>query len=95
MNQESVLSTSGAQANSVPGPVVGHIDLRISWGEFGNMYLRFAKSGETKVVAELQSEVAKAFASAEAMHMVLGSLTSEQQSIVSQTITAELTKMGY
>ena len=42
------------------------IDITPTWGEFGNIYRRFAETGETKAVRELRSELAKAMAAAQA-----------------------------
>ncbi|CAJ9891875.1 Uncharacterised protein [Burkholderia pseudomallei] len=71
------------------------INLTPTWGEWANIYRRFAESGETKAVHELRADFAKAMAAAQALQAITGSLTDEQASIVSKTMTTELTKQGF
>lgn len=71
------------------------INLTPTWGEWANIYRRFAESGETKAVRELRADFAKAMAAAQALQAITGSLTDEQASIVSKAMTTELTKQGF
>ncbi|MFT3758291.1 hypothetical protein [Thauera sp.] len=72
-----------------------YIDMKPTWGEWANIYRRFAESGETRAVRELRSDFAKAMAAAQAMQAIAGTLSNEQANIVAKTITAELTKQGF
>lgn len=71
------------------------IDMTPTWGEIGVLYVRLAESREVKAVREMRSDVARAFAAAEALKMIQASLTEAQSAIVSKTRTAELAKQGY
>jgi hypothetical protein len=71
------------------------IDITPTWGEFGNIYRRFAETGETKAVRELRSELAKAMAAAQALNAIRATLTDAQAETVSKAVTAELAKQGY
>lgn len=71
------------------------IDITPTWGEMMQQYIRFAESGEKRVVRELRSEVAKAAAAAQALHEILSSLTDEQAATVSVVMVRELGKMGF
>ncbi|RBB38899.1 hypothetical protein DPV79_16095 [Burkholderia reimsis] len=71
------------------------IDMTPTWGEVGNIYTRCAESGETKAVRGMRSEVAKAFAAAEAFSAIRNTLTEEQRAIASRVLTEELTKQGF
>lgn len=67
-----------------------------TWGDFGNLYTHLAESCDEGVwVIQMRPEVAKAMASAEALKAITGTLTDEQQAIVSRTMAAELAKQGY
>lgn len=71
------------------------IDLTPTWGEMGNLYARLAESGERDAAKALRSEVARAFAAAQALKAITASLTNDQKSIVAKTLTDELSKQGY
>ena len=71
------------------------IDITPTWGEFGNIYRRFAETGETKAVRELRSELSKAMAAAQALNAIRATLTDAQAETVSKAVTAELAKQGY
>lgn len=71
------------------------IDITPTWGEWGNIYSRFAECGETKAVRELRADFARAMAAAQALKAITDTLTEEQQATVSKAMTAELTKQGY
>ncbi|WP_312462719.1 hypothetical protein [Comamonas sp.] len=71
------------------------IDFTPTWGEWANMFRRFAETGETRAVRELRADLAKAMAAAQALHEIRSTLTEEQAKTVSQTIAAELTKQGF
>lgn len=71
------------------------IDMTPSWGEVGLIAKRLAYSSEFKAMEALWPEVARAFASAEALNAVLPSLTSEQLDKVFQVMQAELHKQGH
>lgn len=71
------------------------IDLTPSWGELGLLVKRLAFSAEDKALRHIWPEAAKAFASAQALTNVMGSLTEAQRAIVAQTMYDELVKQGY
>jgi hypothetical protein len=71
------------------------IDLTPTWGEWGNIYRSLAESGERHAVKHLASDLARALAAAQALQVVTGTLTDEQNRIVAQTMAAELSKQGH
>ena len=71
------------------------IDMTLTYGEFGFLYVRLAESRELKAIREMRPDVARAFAAAEALKMIQASLTEAQSAIVAKTLTAELAKQGY
>lgn len=71
------------------------INLTPTWGEWGNVYRRFAESGERKAIVALREDFARAMASTQALQSILHTLTDEQQAIVSRTMTDELSKQGF
>ncbi|OIQ72192.1 hypothetical protein GALL_461880 [mine drainage metagenome] len=71
------------------------IDLTPSWGEWGNLYRRFAESGEAKAIKMLRPDFAKAMASAEAFKAIQKTLSDEQQKIVADVLARELGKQGH
>ena len=71
------------------------IDMTPTWGEWANIYRRFAELGEAKAVCELRGDFAKAMAAAQALQAITGTLSDEQASIVAKTMTTELMKQGF
>lgn len=71
------------------------INITPTWGEWGNVYRRFAESGERKAIVALREDFARAMASTQALQSILHTLTDEQQAIVSRTMTDELSKQGF
>lgn len=71
------------------------IDLTPTWGEWANIYRRFAESGEAAALKHLAPDLARMAASCEALKQISSTLTDEQQKVVSNTITTELTKQGF
>lgn len=71
------------------------INITPTWGEWGNVYRRFAESGERKAIVALREDFARAMASTQALQSILHTLTDEQQTIVSRTMTDELSKQGF
>lgn len=71
------------------------IDITPTWGSIGALYVRLAESQEVKAISGMRSDVAHAFASAEALKAIMPTLTTEQRAIMSRTLTAELAKQGY
>lgn len=74
---------------------VNTIDITPTWGEWANIYCRFAETGETKAVRELRADFAKVAAAAQALNAIRATFTDEQAAIVSKTVTAELEKQDY
>lgn len=71
------------------------IDITPTWGEWANIYRRFAESGETRAVRELRADFAKAMAAAAALNAIRSTFTDEQAETVSKTVVAELSKQGF
>lgn len=71
------------------------IDITPTWGNIGALYVRLAESQEVKAIRGMRADVARAFASAEALKAIMSTLNDEQRAIMARTLTAELTKQGY
>lgn len=71
------------------------IDLTPTWGEIGHIYARLAASGETKALASMQSEAARAFAAAQALQAIQSRLPDELLREAYRVIDAEMTKQGF
>jgi hypothetical protein len=70
------------------------IDMTPTWGEWGNVYRRFAE-GDAGIAAlrPLANDFAKAMAACQALSSI--DLTDEQQAIVNRVMRAELVKQGF
>ncbi|WP_321809038.1 hypothetical protein [Burkholderia sp. BCC1993] len=71
------------------------IDITPTWGNIGALYVRLAESQEVKAIRGMRSDVARAFASAEALKAIMSTLNDDQRAIMARTLTAELAKQGY
>ena len=71
------------------------INLTPTWGEWGNVYRRFAESGERKAIVALREDFARAMASTQALQNILHTLSDAQQVKVEQTMAEELAKQGF
>lgn len=71
------------------------IDFTPTWGEWANMYRRFAENSQGNACRELRPDFANAMAAAQALKEIRATLTAEQAESVSKTIAAELKKQGY
>ena len=71
------------------------IDMTPSWGELGLLVKRLAFSAEDKALRHIWPEVAKAFASAQALSNLMQGLSEEQRAIVAKAMYDELVKQGY
>ena len=71
------------------------VDLTPTWGEWGNIYRRFAESGETKAIRHLSEDFARAMASTEAVNKLLRTFTDEQRIIYEKTMVEEMRKQGF
>lgn len=74
---------------------VGVIDLTPTWGEWGNLYTRFAESGETAAVAPLRRDAARCFASTEALKAIVDDLPAELRARLEAVYTVEMGKQGF
>ena len=74
---------------------VGVIDLTPTWGEWGNLYTRFAESGETAAVAPLRRDAARCFASTEALKAIVDDLPEELRARLEAVYTVEMSKQGF
>ena len=63
----------------MPTPTPETIDMTPTWGEIGQLMIRLALSKETKAFKAGQSEVARAFAMAQAYTVLYNELTPEQR----------------
>lgn len=70
------------------------IDLTPTWGEVGNIYVRFAESGERNAARAMRADVAKAFAFAEAFKAMLPKLSPELRETAQTIVATELRKQG-
>lgn len=70
------------------------IDLTPTWGEIGNVYTRLAASNEQKALEGMKSEVARAFAAAEALQQIQQHLPDDLREIACKVMAAELAKQG-
>jgi hypothetical protein len=66
-----------------------------TWGQWGNIFYRFAVSGERKAIEALRPDFAKALSAAQALHAIQASLSEEQAEIAQKTIHAEMAKQGF
>ena len=70
------------------------IDLTPTWGEFGNIYIRLAETGERKACGHLKKDAQNAFAAAAAYSTIAKLFTPEQLILAAQVVNEELVKMG-
>lgn len=70
------------------------IDMTPTWGEWGNVFLRFVESSELKAAKTLFPDAKKAFAAAQALQSIMETLTPEQHEQVRTTMATELAKQG-
>ncbi|HBP5913472.1 TPA: hypothetical protein NI803_004623 [Pseudomonas aeruginosa] len=71
------------------------IDLTPTWGEIGLMYARLAESGEVAAIREMRSEIARAFAAAQALQAIQSSLPDDLNETACKVVTEELAKQGF
>ncbi|HBN8448280.1 TPA: hypothetical protein ACPWIG_005189 [Pseudomonas aeruginosa] len=71
------------------------IDLTPTWGEIGLMYARLAESGEVAAIREMRSEIARAFAAAQALQAIQSSLPDDLNEAACKVVTEELAKQGF
>lgn len=71
------------------------IDLTPTWGEIGNLYARLAVSNEQKAMEAMRSEVARAFAAAEALQQIQKLLPADLRETAFKVIEVEMTKQGF
>lgn len=72
------------------------IDLTPTWGEIGTLVMRLAMSGETKALAAMKNDVAKAFASAQALRTLheSGLVTPQMNAVITGVLATEMHKQG-
>ncbi|ERZ09678.1 hypothetical protein [Pseudomonas aeruginosa] len=71
------------------------IDLTPTWGEIGLMYARLAESGELAAIREMRSEIARAFAAAQALQAIQSKLPDDLNETACKVVTEELAKQGF
>lgn len=71
------------------------IDLTPTWGEIGNMYTRLAESKEVKAIQGMRSEVARAFAAAQALQTIQSQLPDELNELACKVVADEMKKQGF
>ncbi|EIJ6113779.1 hypothetical protein LJJ21_004742 [Salmonella enterica] len=71
------------------------IDLTPTWGEIGNLYAQLAESGETKAIAAMRSEIARAFAASQALTAIKDDLPAELWARACSVIAEEMAKQGF
>ncbi len=70
------------------------IDMRPTWGEWGNIFYRIAWGGPGDALEKLHPDMAKAFAFAEALGVIWDTLSEEQALKAEAVMEAELQKQG-
>jgi len=73
---------------------VGTIDLTPTWGEIGNIVIRLMLTGETGALEHMRTEVARAFAAAEALQKIQAQLPDDLSELACKVMAAELAKQG-
>jgi hypothetical protein len=71
-----------------------YIDATPTWGQWGNIFYRFAMSREVKALAPLRHDFALVCSIAEAFKEIQGSLTEEQIEKANAVMVAEMAKQG-
>ncbi|MGP1667809.1 MAG: hypothetical protein ACTS5I_18305 [Rhodanobacter sp.] len=71
------------------------IDLTPTWGEWANIYGRFAECGEVKAVRELRQELARACAAAQALQVIQTKLPGDLNELACKIVGEEMKKQGY
>lgn len=71
------------------------IDMTPSWGEWTNVYARFAESGEIKACLALRKDLARIAAMAEGLRAILPELTKEQKEKLFSVMRLEMAKQGF
>ncbi|EME4608261.1 TPA: hypothetical protein R4Z46_004510 [Escherichia coli] len=71
------------------------ISLAMSWGEWANVLRRLMMSGETKALKEMDTEVARAFAAAEALQQIQHRLPDDLRELACKVVQSEMAKQGY
>lgn len=71
------------------------IDVTPTWGEWGNIFYRFAQLGKRKAVEALHPDLAKALAAAQALSAIQKSLNDEQNACAQAVMASELHKQGF
>ncbi len=69
-------------------------DLTPTWGEWGNIFWRFAECGETKALQQLRKDFARAMAACQAFKVIEGALVEDQRAMANAVFEEELVKQG-
>lgn len=70
------------------------IDMTPTWGEVGNIIRRLIRSGELSAVEHMETEMARAFAAAEALQAIQAKLPDDLREIAARVVDVELAKQG-
>lgn len=65
-----------------------------TWGEVGNVYAGLAASNEQEALKGMHSQVARAFAAAEALQQIQAMLPDDLSEIACSIMAVELAKQG-
>lgn len=65
-----------------------------SWGEVGNVVIRLMLTGDTAALQHMTTDVARAFAAAEALRQIQGKLPDDLTELACSVTAAELAKQG-
>ncbi|SON76129.1 conserved hypothetical protein [Xanthomonas citri pv. fuscans] len=71
------------------------IDLTPTWGEVGNLIRRLIQGGETATVEQMDVDIARAFAAAQALQAIQKDLPDDLREIACAVVEAEMTKQGH
>ena len=71
------------------------INVAPSWGQWGNIFYNFARSGERKAVKTLHRDMARALSFAEALSAIWDDLPEELAAQAEGVFRVEMAKQGF
>lgn len=74
---------------------VGTIDLTPTWGEVGNIIRRLIQGGQVAAIEQMDADIARAFAAAQALQAIQEELPDNLREIACSVVDAEMTKQGH
>jgi hypothetical protein len=71
------------------------VDVTPTWGEIGRIYENLAKTSEHKALEPLHREKSRAFAMAQGLSVIWGTLTPGQQKLANDAMEDDMRVQGY